>query len=157
ADNESDGVWGSVLYPTLGFHLFRVQEHHFFSALTRAYNDWVAGFCAPYPDRLRGVAIINLDDVDEGVKEMQRARDMGLRACLFAVTPGEKLSYDDPRYEPAWATAQDLEMPIGLHVGAFRTRWAEEGFDKSSRYFATLRPNTDSTVRTSLTSMLWGG
>src|SRR6266581_3199378 len=33
------------------------------SAIFRAYNDWLAEFCRTDPVRLKGIAMINLDDV----------------------------------------------------------------------------------------------
>jgi len=34
--------------------------------------------------------------------------------------PTEASSYDRPEYEPFWAAAQDLEMPLSLHIATFR-------------------------------------
>jgi predicted TIM-barrel fold metal-dependent hydrolase len=43
------------------------------SAIFRAYNDWLAEFCRTDPARLKGIAMINLDDVQDGIKELERA------------------------------------------------------------------------------------
>src|SRR5919198_1239214 len=67
ADNELDGVWGSVLYPTEGLSLYQ-----------------------------------------------------GLVGAMITVGPTEAMSYDRPEYEPFWAAAQDLEMPLSLHIATFR-------------------------------------
>ena len=36
------------------------------SEIFRGYNDWLAEFCAWEPKRLKGIAMINVDDVQEG-------------------------------------------------------------------------------------------
>ena len=80
------------------------------SAMFRAYNDWLAEYCKPYPGRLRGLAMLNVDDVSEAVAELERAAKMGLGGAMIPVGPLEP-PYYDPVYEPLWAAAQDLEMP----------------------------------------------
>src|SRR5436309_41900 len=62
-DSEADGVMGSVLYPTEGLLLYTVADGPLLSAACRAYNDWLAEFCAAAPSRLKGVAMLNVDDV----------------------------------------------------------------------------------------------
>ena len=37
------------------------------SAISRAYNDCLAEFCRADPTRLKGIAMINLDDVQDGL------------------------------------------------------------------------------------------
>src|SRR5262245_7059029 len=41
-ENEDDGIWASVIYPTAGLQLFRVPDLALLSACFRAYNDWLA-------------------------------------------------------------------------------------------------------------------
>ena len=45
-DNEQDGVWGSVLYPSLGLQLLFIEDQALLADICRAYNDWLAEFCA---------------------------------------------------------------------------------------------------------------
>ena len=42
-DNETDGVSGSVLYPSVATILFGLEDSEALSALARIYNDWIAG------------------------------------------------------------------------------------------------------------------
>ena len=48
------------------------------SAIFRAYNGWLAEFRRTDPARLNGIAMINLDDVEDGIKELERAARLGL-------------------------------------------------------------------------------
>ena len=61
-----DGVAGEVLYPSQGLFYFKVADPFLMSAIFRAYNDWLAEFCRTDPARLKGIAMINLDDVEDG-------------------------------------------------------------------------------------------
>src|SRR3989475_8973463 len=65
ADMALDGVAGEVLYPSQGLFYFRVADTPLMSAIFRAYNDWLADFCGADRSRLKGIAMINLDDRSE--------------------------------------------------------------------------------------------
>ncbi|MBI2936408.1 MAG: amidohydrolase, partial [Chloroflexi bacterium] len=82
----------------------------------RVYNDWVAEFCAAAPDRLKGVAMINMDDIQDAVSELERAAKLGLAGAVIPVAPADDKPYDLPIYDPFWAAAQDMDIPIILHV-----------------------------------------
>ena len=71
---DLDSVAAEVVYPTVGFVLYNVvRDGELLSACFRAYNDWIAEFCNAHPQRLKGVALINLDDVQDGVAERRGA------------------------------------------------------------------------------------
>src|SRR3954468_15230019 len=65
-DMALDGVAGEVLYPSQGLFYFRLADTALMSAIFRAYNDWLAEFCRTDPARLKGIAMINVDDVQDG-------------------------------------------------------------------------------------------
>ena len=119
ADMDLDGVAGGVLYPSMGLSLYRVPDDDLLSAAFRAYNDWLADFCNPFPSRLKGIALLNLDDIDGGVQELERAADIGLAGGMVALRT-KSLAYNHPDYDRFWAAAQDLDMPISLHTGCLR-------------------------------------
>ena len=77
-DMALDGVAGEVLYPSQGLFYFKIAEPALMSAIFRAYNDWLAEFCRTDPARLKGVAMINLDDVGDATRELERAARLGL-------------------------------------------------------------------------------
>ncbi len=119
-DLDMDGVSAEVLYPTIGLVFFHLQDSELVSAISKVYNDWIAEFTSAFPKRLKGLALVNLDDVQEGVGELKRAAKLGLAGALISVYPGEERSYALPLYEPFWAAAQDLAMPLSLHFATNR-------------------------------------
>ena len=121
ADMEYDGVFGGTIFPTAGVGgIWRIGDTGLLNVVCSLYNEWIADFCKPYPDRLKGVAMLNLDVVEEGVRELYRARDLGLTAALITVYPKHERQYHNPEYEPLWAAAQELGMPLCLHSGSHR-------------------------------------
>ncbi len=73
-------------------------------------------FCKPYPDRLVPIAHVSVRDVDEGVKELERVAGDGMRGGFISPAPVNGIRYGHDYYDPFWAAAQDLNMPITLHV-----------------------------------------
>ena len=156
-DMELDGIYGELVYPTAGLLFYAgVSDGRLLSSIFRTYNDWLAEFCNSYPERLRGVAMVNVDDVGDAVAELERARKNGLVGAMITVYPPETAPYDRPEYEPLWATAQDLDMPISLHMATGRA-----GHQESQEQLAVASPafliNTDYWVRMSVTYMIFSG
>ena len=129
-DMDLDGIAGGVLYPSQGLTLWQVPDSDLLSASFRAYNNYLADFCNPHPKRLKGIAMVNVDSVEDGVQELERSAKLGLVGAMISVLPA--LRYDHSRYERLWAAAQDLEMPLSLHTGTGRWRPDKDGFDQSS-------------------------
>jgi len=155
-ENEEDGIWASVIYPTAGLQLFMVPDLPLLSACFRAYNDWLVEFCAAAPERLRGIAMINVEDVDEAVRELGRTRRLGLAGAMITVAPAEDRAYDHKMYEPFWAAAQDLDAPLSLHVATNRpTPYSSGESNRTSN--ASQLANADYWVRLSLGHLILEG
>ena len=133
ADMRLDGVAGEVLYPSQGLFYFRVADTPLMSAIFRAYNDWLAEFCRRDPSRLKGIAMINLDDVGDGIRELERAARLGLAGAMITEYPLEHRRYDQPAYEPFWAAAASLGMPLSLHTATRRQGKIRGAGDKTLR------------------------
>jgi predicted TIM-barrel fold metal-dependent hydrolase len=145
ADMRLDGVAGEVLYPSQGLFYFRIADSALMSAIFRAYNDWLADFCRIDPARLKGIAMVNLDDVGEGIKELERAARLGLAGVMITEYPLEDRRYDQPEYEPFWSAAESLGMPLSLHTatrrqGKIRGAGAKTLRDASSRATKAFYP-----------------
>ena len=146
-DMRIDGVSGEVLYPSQGLFYFRVADPALMSAIFRAYNDWLAEFCRADPARLKGIAMINLDVVEDGIRELERAARMGLAGAMISEYPLEDRRYDLPMYEPFWACAEALDMPLSLHTatrrqGRIRGAGGKTLRDASSRATKAFSPAT---------------
>jgi predicted TIM-barrel fold metal-dependent hydrolase len=155
-DNEADGVVGAVMYPTEGLLLYTQADSELLSACCRAYNDWLAEFCAAAPDRIKGVAMLNTDDVGEAVRELERAHGLGLAGGLIPTAAPPEQPYDSDVYEPLWAAAAAMGVPLSLHLGANRV--GTSGVDPN---LARIRPTyfavCEHWVKVSLADMLFSG
>jgi len=113
---EADGVQAEVLYPTVSLTHFAIGDLDLKRACFRAYNDWVADFCSSRPDRFKGVGLVAIEDVESAVAELERCRERGLVGGAIALYQDRDHAYGDRVYDPLWAAAQSLEMPISLHI-----------------------------------------
>ena len=112
-----EGVDKTFLFPTLGLGWeAECEDPRLSAAYCRAYNRWLTEFCKPYPDQLFPIAHLTVRDVNEGVKELERAAKDGMKGAFICPAPMNGIRYSHEYYDPFWATAQDLEMPITLHV-----------------------------------------
>ena len=73
----------------------------------RAFNRWLADFCAELPGRRAGVAIVQPHDIDVAVREVQWVRQAGLASVMLPTGDFELPSYSDPRFDPLWAACVD--------------------------------------------------
>ena len=155
-DMEIDGVEVAVIHPTAGLLLYGVPDSRLLVDVFRAYNDWLAEFCQPFPKRLKGIAMLNTDFVDEAVNELERCANMGLAGAMISTYPTEDMSYDLPMYEPLWAAAEDLGIPLSLHVGTNRPGPGQQ-FATLDVATANFLANTDHWIRMSLGHMIFSG
>ncbi len=157
-DMDTDGVDVSIIYPTTaGTRMFQcVADVDFLTALHKSYNDWLAQYCSAYPRRLKGIALLNVDDIESALKEMERCAKLGFIGGLITVYPAENRSYDSPEYEPVWAAAQELEMPLSLHLGTNRPAHGQD-FGLLDKMTAATQCNPDHWVRMSIAHMIFSG
>ena len=158
-DMDIDGIDVSIVYPTVGLLLYSVEDGVLLSEVFSMYNDWLAEFCKPIPARLKGIGMLNVDDVKSAVTELERCAKMGLAGGMITVYPPEGRGYDGAEYEPLWAAAQDLQMPLGLHIVTNRIgpgqqfSVGEEVISSKPSFLA----NADHWVRISLADMIFSG
>jgi predicted TIM-barrel fold metal-dependent hydrolase len=82
------------------------------------YNRWLADFVSVEPERHVGLAQLPLWDVDAAVREVEWAREHGLRGVNFPAPRPELPPYNDPSWEPLWAACASLDLPLTTHSGA---------------------------------------
>jgi predicted TIM-barrel fold metal-dependent hydrolase len=117
-DMDAEGIDVAVLYPTIGLGFWGITDPAAAVAVARAYNDWLASYCAAAPDRLYGAAMVPFQDPAAAVKELQRAcSELGLRAAFVRPNPCLGHAIVDAAYEPFWSAAEELDVAVGIHEG----------------------------------------
>ncbi|MBW3668959.1 MAG: amidohydrolase [Actinobacteria bacterium] len=155
---EDQGVVAEVLFsnatPFVGFdEMFgRSGRREHVAAGKRAYNRWLADFCAQLPGRRAGIAQLDLDDVDDAVREATWAANAGLKG----VTTGQEgefgLLYDE-RYDRLWAVLAEAGLSVAFHGGAVPPHSTSD----VHLAFAFLTTETLYWSRRPLWLLIWGG
>jgi predicted TIM-barrel fold metal-dependent hydrolase len=115
-DMETDGVDVGIVYPTVALTLYRVEDRELVGALFRAYNSWLADFCSAAPERLHGVGVLDADAPFSAVAEIERCRELGHVGLLVPLYDAGAADFGAPRWDPVWAAAEDVGLPIGFHA-----------------------------------------
>lgn len=152
-DQEIDGVEAEVLYTTLGMPLFGLVDGGLQRACFSVYNDWVSEFCSHNPTRLYGIGLVSLEDIDAGVKELERIHRKGLRGAMIWGSPPSDKPYSSRVYDPFWQAASELQMPLSLHVITGKGKESELNFEQIGLFYMCLIHE----VQRSLSSMIFGG
>ena len=117
-DMAFDGISAEVLYPTLGKQAWNTGDPALEEACVRVYNDWLIEFCSAAPDQLWGLGMISAYDIEAAIEELERCKKAELRGVNLPVGPDTDIPYSSEHYEPFWAAAQEMGMPISLHINS---------------------------------------
>ena len=154
-DQDRDGVSAEVIYTSMGMPLFGLDDAEFRAALFRAFNDWACEYCSYDLRRLIPLGLITLEDIPGAITELNRIAKKGMRGAMIWAEPPSDKPYSDPMYEPFWAAASDLNLPLSLHIltarGGTGTSQANGGFNLLSL------ANLHHQIERSISVLVFGG
>ena len=123
-EQDMDGMEAEILFPAMvaGPVFWRNISHdEVYKAVIRAYNDWLGEeYCAVAPDRLIGMGVMPITNVDDAIAEMQHCAKLGFKGIQLGALPNAK-GYPTPEDDKFWAAAVDMDMPVTVHVAFNRT------------------------------------
>jgi predicted TIM-barrel fold metal-dependent hydrolase len=127
---DEEGIDIAFLYPSFYLIYGDHEDPRLAVAACRAYNNWMADFCRPYPKRLHGVAPMPIQDVDAAVIEMRRVvKELNFKAVFVRPNPYNHRRLNDPAYDIFWREAQELDIPVAVH-SSFGTKMPALGADR---------------------------
>lgn len=154
AGMDAEGIDVQVIYPTALLGIPVVKEAPLAVDLARAYNDWLAEFCAANPARLKGVAVVALQDVDAAVKEARRAiEDLGHVAIMMPTNVRDR-EIGAREFWPFYEAVEALGAGLGLHGG---TNAAERMHGRFETFIAVHTVAFPFECMAALTSLIFAG
>ena len=148
---DLDGIDVSVVYPANAIFVYLEPDRELALACMRSYNDWLLDdFQGANQRRIVGLPMLPVDDgMDVCVAELERVA----RGARGAFIPGlPQRPYHDPYYEPLWARAAAMGIPLTFHR-TFGGRPSDQDWDElveqgvtaagtAFRFFSGVRPLT---------------
>ena len=134
-DVDLEGIDTAVLFGTNVFlSLAYYEDADNACALARAYNNWLAESCSQDRARLiKGVALVRIQEPLEAAKELRRCvTELGFVAVGTPAHSSTGRNLDNPALRPFFAAAEELDVPVCIHVGAGRTA---AGTERSTNAF----------------------
>jgi predicted TIM-barrel fold metal-dependent hydrolase len=130
---DETGISWSVLYPTFGLAVGRFVSEHWAIAACRAYNNWLHEKFTSKNRRLKGMALIPIQDVEAAVVELERSvKELGmLGGMLPSNGEGIKDHLGAKYYWPLYEEAEKLGCSLAVHVGSLH----HLGMDAFSTYY----------------------
>jgi len=116
ADMKLEGIDVAVLFgglAALGASL--VKDVRLGASMAQLYNDWLAEYCRPHPDKLKGIAALAAQDPPVAAAELRRCvQEFGFVGGAFPVdVQGRNISHPD--FYPIYEEAERLGVPICFH------------------------------------------
>ena len=114
-DQLRDGVSAEVIFPTYALQAcYASDDAEFQRQLCRAYNSWAIEVFDDH--RLLPVGMVSMLDIEGAIEDAQRVKEQGFRA-LFLPAQVPSRMYNDGAYDPFWAVAQEIGIPLTFHSG----------------------------------------
>lgn len=130
---DRTGIEYTVLYPTTGLAYGQVVFPDWAAAYARAYNNWLCENYVKVSPRLKGVALIPMQDVSAAVDELRRAvLDLGMVAAMIP-SNGLTRHVSHKEYWPVNEEAERLDVALAVHGGSY----GHLGFDSFTVFPAT--------------------
>jgi predicted TIM-barrel fold metal-dependent hydrolase len=116
-DQDIDGVAAEILFSSAVRQLYSVADEPFQRAIFRSYNAWLQEFCSHNPERLIGLAILSILDIEHAVADIGEYSKAGFRGVQIP-TRIKDSGYYEAKYEPIWAALEETGMIVNVHTSA---------------------------------------
>jgi uncharacterized protein len=115
ADMDSEGIDIQVLFGGLVIGVPSYADAGFALDVCRTYNDWLlAKVCGHSPERLKGVAVVPIQDVERSIREAERAAGLGAVAVMVPPVVGSS-NLDDASLQPFFEACASLDLAVAVH------------------------------------------
>jgi predicted TIM-barrel fold metal-dependent hydrolase len=115
-DMDSEGIDVQVLFGGLSIGVSTYTDPAFALDFAQTYNDWLIDkVCGHAPDRLKAVAVVPLQHLDNAIDELQRSVAKGAVAVTIPPVLDETRNLDDPALLPFFEAAVDANVALAVH------------------------------------------
>src|SRR5579875_3801275 len=117
-DLDHEGVWGEVIFPSLGMWASTFRTPELLKACMRASNEWALEEIASVSDRYVVTAQVSTLAVEDAVAELEWAAARGFKAVFLPTRPHPSApDWHAADWEPFWQAAEQANMVLAIHIG----------------------------------------
>lgn len=114
-DMDLEGIDVAVIFGTqIALTVNGLMDKGLAGALCHAVNEWMLEYCSADPRRLRAVGLIPCQDPPEAVRELRYLAENGATTAMLPTNVYGR-NMGDSMFDPIYAAAQDLGMPLSVH------------------------------------------
>lgn len=114
-DMDLEGIDVAVIFGTqIALTVNGLMDKGLAGAICHAVNEWMLEYCSADPRRLRAVGLIPCQDPPEAVRELRYLAGHGATTAMLPTNVYGR-NMGDPMFDPIYAAAQDLGMPLSVH------------------------------------------
>lgn len=151
---DDAGLSATVLFPTAGLSFGLINDPLWACGLAQGYNNWLHDrFMQVAPWRIKGMALIPVQNPAEAAKELRRAvSDLGMVGGILPAV-GLQRAFGAREFWPVYEAAQELDVVLAVH-GAPAYDLGLERFQKLIEVRALTHPFSQ---MIQITSMIFNG
>jgi len=119
-DLDNEGIWGEVVYPSIGLWNGMIRDPELYREGVRALNDWLKESIIDVTPRMVPAAGISILSVDDAVAEAVRVAGLGFHAISLPTTLDSNVTpnWNDDSWDPLWTTAEEAGLVLAFHIGS---------------------------------------
>lgn len=119
---DDQGVWGEVVFPSLGLWYGEISDAELVHAAAKAVNDFVKEALIDVSARFVPTATLPLQSIEFSIEEARRVASLGFKAVFLPTS----LNEDQPRWnedawDALWAVLEDCRLVAAFHIGTDAT------------------------------------
>jgi predicted TIM-barrel fold metal-dependent hydrolase len=119
-DLDEEGIWGEIVYPSLGLWTGLIKDPVLYREGVKVLNDWLHETFLGVTSRCVPAAEISTLSVEDAVAEVLRVADMGFKAINIPTMLDDDVvsgwNYDV--WEPLWDVVEETGMVLASHIGS---------------------------------------
>jgi len=137
---DNMGLESTVLYPTAALAIGLVQEPAWACAISRAYNNWFHARYIKTNPRLKGVAVLPIQDAVSAAAELRYAVEkLDMVGAFLPSATVMNRAFGHPDFQPIFREAERLGVPLAIH-GAPSRGFGFDYFEDQGQVHALEHP-----------------
>jgi predicted TIM-barrel fold metal-dependent hydrolase len=156
-DMDREGIDVAVLFATIVSSFCALKDVDFEVAMIRAYHRWLADYCATYPNRLKGVAVVPMRAPERAAEEIRRVSKEQWAVGVYLSGHMEDKLLDHPAFRPIWEACQAEDLAACFHGGTARPPFGLGTFEMTNNLFLQHSSTNPFEVMRAIASFIGGG